>query len=363
MLLMRGLTFMTTTLITLMISFGAQAIAQQSCPGFPGCLYSTPQTYTVVKTRQNITYTDVTGRPRTIEITVRMPSGRSGPLPVVIWAHGGADGRNGVGASDGALSFWSGITAAYGYLTVSPAFNARNAADAQAVCQYLGAGGDACEDINMPSWDRPFDIRAILDTLEAENRSGPLAGRIDLTRIAVGGHSAGSSGTLTVAGATREYNGRRYGATELSDPRPKAFIALGPSAPGLSYMFDTSFNDPATSWDNIARPVLVATGSGDGHEQSPRTRRIPFAFAPPGDKYQLWINDTDIGHGMFGDDLGTCSDGAVPARKCEAVQSVLVSVVRAFLDAYIEQRPQAKAYLEGGFIQQLGQGSLEWLRK
>jgi hypothetical protein len=66
---------------------------------------------------------------------------------------------------------------------------------------------------------------------------------------------------------------------------------------------------------------------------------------------------------MFGDDLGTCSGGAVPARKCEAVQSVLVSVVRAFLDAYIEQRPQAIAYLEGGYIQQLGQGALEWLRK
>ncbi len=350
------------TIIAILL-FSKQAPAQQPCPGFPNCLYSAPQTYSVAKTRQNITYNDVTGRSRTIEVTIRIPSGRSGLLPVVIWAHGGGDGRNGVGASDGALSFYSSITAAYGYLTVSPAFRARNPAEEQAICQYVGAEAEDCERINMPSWDRPYDIRAILNTLEEENRSGPLAGRIDMSRIAVGGHSAGSSGTLTVAGATREYNGKRYDASQLSDPRPKAFIALSPSAPGMSYMFDTSFNDPTTSWDNIGRPVLMATGSGDGHEQSPRARRIPFVHMPPGDKYRLWINDTDIGHGMYGDDLGTCADGAVAARKCEAVQASLVSVVRAFLDAYLEQRPQAKTYLESDFIQQLGQGSLEWMRK
>jgi len=335
------------------------ASAQQSCPGFPGCLYPQQQTYEVTKTRQNITYTDVTGRPRTFEVTIRVPTNRQGALPVMIWAHGGGDGRNGVGASDGALLDWSVFTAEFGYLTVSPAFNARNEQDQAALCAYLGSTEDPC--VNSTSWDRPYDIKAILNLLNTQNQSGPFQGRIDMNRIAVGGHSAGSSGTLAVAGATKLISGKKYGATHFSDPRPRAFIALSPSAPGFSYMFERSFNNSETSWDAIQRPVLMVSGAGDGHEQSPRGRRIGFGFLPPGDKYRLFVNDTSFGHGDYGDDLNACA--SVPERRCEAFQSVLHSVVRAFLDAYIDRKPQAMTYLQNGFIGEIGNGVLEWLKK
>lgn len=340
----------------------AQAFAQPSCPGFPGCLYPQQQTYEFTKARQNITYMDVTGRPRTIEITIRIPTGRTGPLPVVVWAHGGGDGRNGIGASDGALSDWSTFSATSGYLTVSPAFHARNEADQAALCNYLEASESECEYINSPSWDRPYDIKAILDFLRDQNQSGPFEGRIDMNRIAIGGHSAGSSGTLSVAGAARLIHGTKYGAAHFADPRPKAFVALSPSAPGFSYMFDKSFNDPETSWDNIQRPVLILTGAGDAHEQTPRGRRIPFGYLPAGDKYRLFVNDIAFSHGSFGDNLHDC-EGNAPERRCEVFQDVLHSAVRAFLDAYLDQRQQAITYLQNGYLGELGDGVLEWVRK
>lgn len=334
-----------------------------ACPGFPNCLYPLGQTYGYERVTMRVTYRDIAGRDRTVEVTARVPIGRQGALPVVIWAHGGGDGRNGKNASVGALSSWSETTAEQGFLSVAPAFHIREDDDQLALCKYLGVPeGDDCDDFSSLSWDRPYDIKAVIDELERQNRTGPLRGRIDLDRIAVAGHSAGSSGTLSVAGAAREFSGKRYGASYFADPRPKAFIALSPSAPGLSFMFDQSFDDESTSWDKIQRPVLWVTGLGDSHEQFPHGRRIGFGYLPAGDKFRLWVNDVSFGHSAFGDDFDTCGDG-VPARKCTPFQAMLTSVVRAFLDAYLDRRPQAITYLQNGYIAQTAKDLLEWTKR
>lgn len=334
----------------------------QPCPGFENCLYPIRQNFAFdeIKALQT-TYTDVTGRPRTVEFTVRVPTARTGALPVVLWAHGGGEGRNFPGGSIGALSAWSEVSAKAGYLTVSPAFKARNEADQAALCAYLDATANECENISTIGWDRPADIKAILDFLTAQNRSGPFQGRIDLNRIAIGGHSAGSTGTVSIAGGNREFFGTRYlGKDHFEDPRPKAFIGLSPSAPGFSNLYDTSFDDATTSWSEIRRPFLVLTGSGDAHEQFPRGRRIGYDSMPPGDKYRLYVHDTSFGHGEYGDDLMLCNDGRAA---CAVFQAVLISTVLAYLDAYLQQVPQALTYLQNGYIQQAGRGILEWSKK
>lgn len=350
---------MKLALLSLLLA--ANGYAQPACPGFPNCLYPDGQKYEYVMQTVNITYQDAMGRPRTVEVTFRAPASRTGPLPVVIWAHGGGEGRNFEGASVGALSDWSEATASWGFFTASPAFHARDEADQEALCKFLGVEPDCTA--NSTQWDRPYDIKAILDFLEEQNRSGVLRGRIDMSRVAVGGHSAGSSGTLSVAGAVREIEGKRYGATYFADPRPKAFIALSPSAPGNSAMFDSRFNDPSTSWDNIPRPVLFMTGLGDGHEQFPQGRRIPYDLITPGDKYRLWIGDNSFGHGMFGDDWGSCGDGLVPARKCGPFQELIKSTVHAYLDTYLEQKAAARTFLENGYAAEAMPSILIWDRK
>ncbi len=334
-----------------------------NCPGFENCLYSPLRTYEVEEFAPNtIAYTDVTGRRRSFEIKVRYPGGKGGPLPVMIWAHGGGEGRNFEGASAGALKTWAEFSARAGYLSVAPAFHARDEADQAALCEYLGLVGSECENFNSVTWDRPYDIKAVLDTLTVLNRAGPYQGRVDLSRIGVGGHSAGSSGTLSVAGAYREIKYKRYGGPGFfADPRPKAFVGLSPSAPGNSSMFDTSFNDLATSWKQIERPVLLATGAADAHEQTPRGRRVPYDAMPAGDKYRIYFHDYDFGHESFGDGLSDCSTST--RAKCAAFQALLESAVLAFLDGYVLGLPQALEYTQNGYVQRAGRGVVEWSSK
>lgn len=343
--------------LALLILLPVAAAAQnEPCPGFADCLYSPEKTYAYERLTNRVSYTDVAGVTRTVEVTARIPA-RTGALPVVIWAHGGGDGRNTSGGSVGALSSWAETTAEAGYLSIAPAFHVREPEDQLALCNYLGfPEGDECDGFSALSWDRPFDIKAILDGLAQLNAApGPLRGRIDLGRVAVGGHSAGSAGTLSVAGAGREFRGKRYDGSTFSDPRPKAFVALSPSAPGLSFMFDRVFNDETTSYSNLTRPVLFVTGKGDAHEQFPHGRRIPYELSPAGDKYRVWVNDVVFSHSAYGDDLDTCGEG-VKAKVCAPFRAMIMSTVLAFLDAYVEQRPQAQRYLQNGYMTQVMKG-------
>ena len=70
--------------------------AQQprNCPGFPNCLYTPASETEFVGQTIPITYDDVTGTERTFEAYVRVPNVR-GKMPVVIWAHGGGEGKQG----------------------------------------------------------------------------------------------------------------------------------------------------------------------------------------------------------------------------------------------------------------------------
>jgi hypothetical protein len=217
---------------------------------------------------------------------------------------------------------------------------------------------EACDLWDSPAWDRPFDIKAILDWLEQQSLRGPFAGRIDMDAIGIGGHSAGSTGVLSTGGAGRIFAGKRYDATLFSDVRPKAIVALSPAPPGSHYLFDNIFKDGATSWDGITRPVLTCTGAGDAHEQSPRWRRVPFERLPAGEKYRLWVNNTSFGHANYGDNLLDCE-----GPQCDGFIALMQSTVFAFLDAYVQKLPAAVTYLKSGHVERALRGTGEWAVK
>lgn len=349
-------------MISLLIAATTLAQTSAPCPGFANCAYTVPRV-NFAGQKSELTYTDRFGLSRTFEFYVRLPQ-TPGALPVIIWAHGGGEGRTIAGTD--VLSEPSVLTAQAGYLTISPAFRPRNEAQQKALCDFLQAPTEqVCTTlINSPAWDRPFDIQAVLDLLETENRrqGSPLFGRVDMSRVAVGGHSAGSSATLSVAGARREILGKRYGGVEyFEDPRPKAFIGLSPSSPGASWMFDTGYRNPETSWTRIERPVLLVTGAGDAHEQQPHGRRLPFEFLPSaGNKFLVWIGDTAFGHGDYGDE--PCAAGRA---KCTPFEAVWSSSILSFLDAYVQRKPLAIEYLSKGYAARAAGNAfeVEWSAK
>lgn len=335
-----------------------------NCPGFENCVYTPLQQTEFAGQMVPVTYDDYFGLSRRIETWVRVPNVRTGRFPVVIWAHGGAEGRT--AGIPGILQAPSDLSAGAGYLTISPAFRPRTPEEREPLCEFFEAPPEMCAQFETSSWDRPFDIRAIIAMLHRENdrEASPLYQRIDLEKIVVGGHSAGSSGTLSVAGAWRQFGSKRIGGSDtFEDPAPIAFIALSPSASGYSYMFDTSFRDEEHSWKYVARPVLFVTGAGDGHEQQPHGRRIGYDYSPGyNNKFLAWFDDTTFSHGNYGEE--PCE---VPGeqRRCAAFTAAWSSVILSYLDAFVHQRPAAIEYMNKGYATRIPRGlfEIEWTSK
>ena len=355
------------------VSFGFPAVSFAQAPTCaqtltPGCLYFPSNQFSVQPTSGQVSYRDRAGLTRTIEFAIRKPVGAPVPLPVVIWSHGGAEGKTEPANS---LSNWSEVTAAAGYLTISIAHTPRSEGERSQLCQALGIPvPDTCAVFKHLNWDRPFDIRAVLNEIERMNREGELRGQIDINRIAVGGHSAGAGGTLSVAGALRNFTGS---PVSFADPRPIAFLAFSPQQPGTEGFFDTDFRQPLHSWKPIRRPVLIGTGDGDNTcnpgespgdcpGDTPSGRRSIFDRLSSSSKYRIYIRDTDIFHNMFALTTSECVDRGISPAKCEEVGRWLQSAALAFLDGHVRQNAFARQWLESNNIGIASRGVAEWTR-
>lgn len=297
----------------------------------------------------DITYTDLAGDPRTVRIEVRWPSGTEGPVPVVLWSHGSGDGRLNpltVGVS------WGRTFVQAGYAFVAIAHLPRVVDDMtderSALCAALGI--TTCASFKYLNWDRPHDVAAVLDFLDAQAR-GDWSGRFDLSRLAYCGHSAGGGAALMIAGATREFAGvpRR-----LADHRIRACISCSPQGPGEEDFTTTSF-------DSVDRPHLTLTGAGDDTNGSvAENRRLPFELMPAGDKYRGWITEESARHTLYNAETQACEDFGETAARCEEMIGWLASVAVAFLDAYVRDDPAAAAYLRSEAPMRLGGAAFAW---
>jgi hypothetical protein len=345
----------------------AQAPACTASPA-PDCLYVAEASYGFAPFERSVVYTDSAVRQREVRFLIRQPLGAPLPMPVVIWSHGGTDGKSNPAKS---MAEWSELSARAGYLSISIAHAPRDEASREALCQSIGMDSAACRLFSHLNWDRPHDIRAVLDELE-RMAAGEFRGQIDTAQVAVGGHSAGSAGAQTVAGARRDF-GRPPG--HLSDPRPIAFLAFSPHQPGISGFFDTHFQRPGHSWTDVQRPMLTATGDGDdGCEptaapgacigDTPFGRRIGFQRMPAtGNKYHLYLHDADAFHMLFELNAKECPQKQVDTAKCAEIVRWLSSAGLAFLDGHVRQSPAALQWLQSNRIEQASGGVAEWQRK
>ena len=157
-------------------------------------------------------------RPRMLVTILRYPSGpASGPFPLIVFAHGFADTP---ATYYRLLRSW----AQAGFVVAAPVFPLENA-DAP-------GGPDESDLINEPG-----DISFVISRLLAESAaaSGPLAGLIDPSRIAVAGHSDGAEAALAVADARRFRDPRVRAAVILSGAELSGIggYDFGPGSPAL----------------------------------------------------------------------------------------------------------------------------------
>ena len=179
---------------------------------------------------------------------------------------------------------------------------------------------------------RTGDVAFILDELarQAADSTSPLAGRLDLARIGMSGHSFGALTTQAVGGEQLPLG------LAKADPRIKAAIAFSASGPRRG--------DAKRAFGPVAIPWMLMTGTEDnapiGAIDSAARREV-FPALPAGGKYELVLDRAE--HSAF-------TDRALPgdheARNPNHHRAIL-ALSTAFWDAYLRDDPAARAWLDG----------------
>jgi hypothetical protein len=243
--------------------------------------------------------------------------------------------------------------------------------------------------------DRVWDVSFLLDSLpEVERRVPSLTGKMDSTRIGVGGHSLGAYTAQVVGGATVRLKGQDE-PRGFADRRVRAVLQLSGQGRDQQGLHEHS-------WEGMGLPMMCVTGSLDrgAQGQPPTWRRDPFALSPAGDKYFLFIQGAH--HGSFTGRFA--GGGASPLAEAlrsrleqrlerqltdqefrqlqdrlaqrgsrEAVgddsrdQSAIFAWVEqattAFWDAYLKDDSQARAWLHSGALASAAKGRLRLERR
>lgn len=303
-------------------------------PTGPTGLYEPAQRYEPMQGDGAITYTtlDPVTPERTIPLRVRFPQGATGPLPVVIVMHGGGFVDNG----HTHLGDWGAVLATSGYVAINLG-NATDEAISHCVALQIPAAEcmgpalmvEPADGGTLPAavYSRPNDAMAVLDRLDA---IAAVAGiTVDPTRVAVLAHSAGSHAVMTLAGAVIDVSPTAPDMT-IRDPRFRAYVANSPQGIGR-------FGLTATSWDPIAVPVLIQTGREDQTSGEGAASRLDaFAHLDGPDVFQHYVDADGSPHGAF-----SLEDSPGVA----GIELTIASTAIAFLDAYVLDRAEAKAWL------------------
>jgi dienelactone hydrolase len=259
----------------------------------------------LVDTSRSIELPNGTSEPRTLLTYVRYPAlgppgktdlpnapaaGADGPFPLVVFGHGFAVTPT---LYARLLQSW----ARAGYVVAAPVFPLENA--------NAPGGPNESDLVNQPA-----DIRFVISRMLAASSagSGPLAGLLDPTGIAVAGQSDGGDTALAVAYDLR-----------FRDPRVSAAVILsGAEIPGIG-----GFAFPPGS------PPLLAT-QGTADTVNPPSSTNEFFDAAPRPKYLLSLIGAEH----------------LPPYSDEQPQLEIVEhVTTAFLDSYLKHRPGALARL------------------
>jgi predicted dienelactone hydrolase len=266
-------------------------------------------------------------RDRVVPYKFYLPSSHAA-APVVIFSHG-------LGGSREAAGYLLEYLAANGIAAVAiqhPGTDEsllRDGAETrqrQAPRLQLGAADTAAGAVA-----RFGDVRFVINRLEAENRSGPLAGRFDLSHIGMSGHSYGALTTLVAVGQRLA-----SGSEAFRDARIDAAIVYSPNAPRNQ--------DAATALADVHTPILHFTGTEDRSrfdlEPTPEGRQIPFRTISGADQYLIVF---DGGEHMIYSGRVQSRGGMTEAQRAQTEAILRESLT--FWRAYLLQDANALAAL------------------
>ena len=252
-------------------------------------------------------------RDRIVPFKLYMPRLTDGPAPVVIFSHGLGGSRHAAPYLGHALA----RAGYFGFFIQHPGSDAAILEGAQSP-EDIQRRMQAAIKVPGNMVDRFADLPFVLDQLERMNETTKLAGKLDLNRIGMIGHSYGARSTMAAAGQAFGFFGTRF-----KEPRIKAGVPLSPNVtvrPGQSL---------EGIYDRIDIPLLHITGSGDGmmgdEDFDPMSRTVPYRSITAHDQYLLVLDGAT--HSTFS---GREDDG-----DGGEVQDVFALLVVLFLYAHL----------------------------
>lgn len=284
-------------------------------------------------------------RQREIPLRIFLPT-TTVPAPVVLFSHGLGGNREG-------NSYLGEHWSARGYVV--------------GVMQHHGSDDAVWKDVNadrrLTSLKRAAsienallrfkDVAVVIDQLERWQNAGDtaesnrLAGRMDLKRIGMSGHSFGAVTTQAVSGQRTP-----FGDATFTDPRIKAAVVMSPNAPKIG--------EPKQVFGGVTMPWLLMTGTHDlaiVGDATMASRLAVFPALPPSGKYELVLNQAE--HNAFG-------ERALPGENRPRNPNhhrVILALSTAFWDAWLRDDSQAKAWLDGSGPSKVLEPEDRWQRK
>lgn len=276
-------------------------------------------------------------RNRDVPVKIYYPATNCPPCPVIVFSHG-------LGGSRDVYSYLGNHWASHGYVSVHPT---HHGSDTRSLIHPVRPIKNVQEVASNPenALNRPKDVSFVIDRLTAISTNGsPLAGRLNLDRIGVAGHSFGGQTALACAGALLA--GEGGAAVSLRDSRVKAAIAMSAPAQG---------GDEAAlrrMYGAIRIPCFHMTGTRDSSPigvTKVEDRRIPFDHIAGVDEYLLTLAGGD--HMIFSGRPRRLGNAEKDPRFHELI--LLGSTV--FWDAYLRGNAAAREWFSGsGFERTVG---------
>lgn len=281
----------------------------------------------------NVVYPVKLDRPgRMIPLPVRVTwpneTDSSGPYPLVVFSQGALCPKNMYAA---VTDHWT----SHGYVTISPLH-----LDSES--NGFGFQDLAGKDL---VGERIADMAYILDSLDDLEKMVPgLAGKIDRNQIAAAGHSFGGQIAMAMTGLeiTNAATGEPVPAEDERYDVAVVISGVGPM-PSIADGAFSRYQGPVYS--SGGTKDLGATGRGPIHPWP--WRMASYFDTPPGDKYGVVLDEGDHYYGGL-----ICRETAGGAVDHQGL-SIIRGTSTAFLDAYLKQDKDAKAFLESADVQQL----------
>ncbi|HMP02647.1 MAG TPA: hypothetical protein PKC45_09130 [Gemmatales bacterium] len=279
-------------------------------------------------------------RTRALPIRVYLPAATE-PAPVVLFSHGLGGNREG--------NAYLGIHwSRRGYVVVflqHPGSDDSVWKD-QPLAQRMSAMRRAAnaENFRLRTGDVPVLINQ-LEKWQAE-KGHLLAGRLDLTRLGMSGHSFGAVTTQAVSGQ------RFPVGPSLIDGRIKAAVIMSPSCPRVG--------DAGRAFGQVAIPWLLMTGTRDLApigDADLKSRLGVYPALPSGSKYELLLHEAE--HSAF-------TDRGLPGDRLPRNPNhhrAILALSTAFWDAYLRDDAAARAWLDGAAARKVLEPDDRWQHK